>query len=231
MAGRPKQVIINDLVNEFDVFGSRVVAIRDAIQSKGVTSEGKFSKFAEEINSIETAITYSYVLSAIKQANSKGYSDSDIVGILNNLPDKNRPPEPEEPIGEDYVNDSVLKITYDDVKKAEKAKRITFSNATSIDFMTFTNFNFEKVNLPKVAEINDDYAFSRSSIKELNMPSLIWDGTSKPDITSLESIEVLVVSEKSNISDWVFNKFSGLIIYNPDKTKKWDMHTHQWVTA
>ena len=230
MAGRPKQVIINDLVNEFDVFGSRVVAIRDAIQTKGVTSEGKFSKFAEEISQITVGSPYYKFSGAIERAKLKGYSDDDIMKVLNELPKKGES-QPEEPITEDYVNDTVLDITYEDVKKVEKAKRVTFSKATNVSSFGFINFTFEKVSLPNVISITDDYVFNSSSIKELSMPSLVWDGTSNPDITRLNSIEVLVVSEKSTINDWVFNKFSDLIIYNPDKTKKWDKNSSQWVSA
>ena len=92
---RPKQAIINDLMGELDKFGGYITQIRDAIQSKGVTSEGKLFKFAEEINSIEPASTYGYILDAVKGAYSKGYSDSELVGIINNLANKNQPPQPQ----------------------------------------------------------------------------------------------------------------------------------------
>ena len=92
---RPKQAIINDLMGELDKFGSIITQIRDAIQSKGITSEGKLFKFAEEINRIEPASTYAYVLDAVKRANAKGYSDTEVVETLNNLKDKHQPPKPE----------------------------------------------------------------------------------------------------------------------------------------
>lgn len=92
---RPKQAIINDLMGELDKFGGHITQIRDAIQSKGVTSEGKLFKFAEEINSIEPASTYGYILDAVKGAYSKGYSDSELVEIINNLANKNQPPQPQ----------------------------------------------------------------------------------------------------------------------------------------
>lgn len=224
---RPKQVIIGDLMGELDRFGGHITQIRDAIQSKGVTSEGKLFKFAVEINQIPVGSTYDKFSSSIESAKLKGYSDEDIMKLLNELPKK---PEPqhEEPIGDDYVNDTILNITYEDVKKVEKAKRVTFSKATSIDTLAFNNFKFEKVNLPNLSNITDDYCFSRSSIKELSIPSLVWNGTDHPDITTLNPIEVLVVSENSNINGGVFNNFSDLIIYNPDKTKKWDKATSAW---
>ena len=170
---------------------------------------------------------YDKFSSSIESAKLKGYSDEDIMKLLNELPKKPEP-QPEEPIGDDYVNDTILNITYEDVKKVEKAKRVTFSKATSIDIFAFNNFKFEKVNLPNLSNITDDYCFSSSSIKELSIPSLVWNGTDHPDITTLNSIEVLVVSENSNINGWVFNKFSDLIIYSPDKTKKWDKATSAW---
>lgn len=225
---RPKQVIINDLMGELDKFGGHITAIRDALQNKGVTSEGKLSKFAVEINQIPVGSTYDKFSSSIERAKFMGYSDEDIMKVLNDLPKKEEPKPPEQPVGDDYVNDTVLDITYEDVRKAEKAKRITFLKATNISILAFSSFNFEKVNLPSVVSISDDYTFNGSSIKELSMPSLVWDGTSSPDITRLNSIEVLVVSEKSNINSWVFNKFSNLIIYNPDKTQKWDKATSAW---
>lgn len=60
---------INDLINEVNSIQSKKQAIKEAITAKGVTSEGKLSKFADEIKQISTSEPYWYMINRIRHEN------------------------------------------------------------------------------------------------------------------------------------------------------------------
>ena len=230
---RPKQAIINDLMGELDKFGGHITQLRDAIQSKGVSSEGKLFKFAEEINRIEPASTYGYILDAVKGAYSKGYSDSEIVGIINNLADKNQPPQPQP--GPNPVP------TFDAATATEIPARqfygrsdlegtLTCPNVVKVGADAFYGTEYNVVNLPKATDINID-AFEISEIKVLEIPSFVW----KDNNLNLQDKfsnkygpnKIIVADESVPPSDISFNKV-GLEVYNHDSSMIWDIYNNKW---
>ena len=60
---------IQDLINEVNSIQTKKQAIKDAITAKGVTSEGKLSKFADEINKITTKEPDWYIVNKIRYEN------------------------------------------------------------------------------------------------------------------------------------------------------------------
>ena len=60
---------INDLINEVNSIQSKKQAIKEAITSKGVTSEGKLSKFADEIKQITTQEPDWYIVNKFRYPN------------------------------------------------------------------------------------------------------------------------------------------------------------------
>lgn len=60
---------INDLINEVNSIQTKKQAIKEAITSKGVTSEGKLSKFADEINKITTKEPDWYIVNKFRYEN------------------------------------------------------------------------------------------------------------------------------------------------------------------
>lgn len=60
---------INDLINEVNSIQTKKQAIKDAITSKGVTSEGKLSKFADEIKQITTQEPDWYIVNKFRYPN------------------------------------------------------------------------------------------------------------------------------------------------------------------
>lgn len=230
---RPKQAIIGDLMAELDKFGGHITQIRDAIQSKGVTSDGKLFKFAEEINRIEPASTYGYILDAVKGAYSKGYSDSEIVGIINNLADKNQPPQPQpgpnpEPTFDAATATEILPKQF--YGKSDLEGELTCPNVVKVGAEAFVGCEYSVVNLPKATEI-DSQAFTVSSILVLNIPSFVW----KDSNLNLSDVygnkyginKIIVADESVPPSDISLHKV-GLEVYNHDKTKKWDEFSNVW---
>lgn len=230
---RPKQAIIGDLMAELDKFGGHITQIRDAIQSKGVSSEGKLFKFAEEINRIEPASTYGYILDAVKGAYSKGYSDSEIVGIINNLANKNQPPQPQPgpnpvPTFDAATATEILPKQF--YGKSELEGALTCPNVVKVGAEAFVGCEYSIVNLPKATEI-DSQAFTASSILVLNIPSFVW----KDSNLNLSDVygnkyginKIIVADESVPPSDISLHKI-GLEVYNHDSTKKWDIYARMW---
>lgn len=230
---RPKQVIINDLMSELNNFGGHITQIRDAIQSKGVTSEGKLFKFAEEINSIEPASTYGYILDAVKGAYSKGYSDSEIVGIINTLANKNQPPQPQPgpnpaPTFDAATATEILPKQF--YGKSDLEGELTCPNVVKVGAEAFVGCEYSVVKLPKATDIDTD-AFGVSEIKVLEIPSFTWKDNnlilSDKYGNKYGPNKIIVADDSVPPSDISINKID-LEVYNHNSTKKWDIYTKMW---
>ena len=60
---------INDLINEVNSIQTKKQSIKEAITAKGITSEGKLSKFADEIKKISSSEPDWYILNRIRHEN------------------------------------------------------------------------------------------------------------------------------------------------------------------
>lgn len=230
---RPKQAIINDLMGELDKFGGHITQIRDAIQSKGVTSEGKLFKFAEEINRIEPASTYGYILDAVKGAYSKGYSDSEIVGIINNLANKNQSSQPQpgpnpEPTFDAATATEILPKQF--YGKSELEGELSCPNVVKVGAEAFIGTDYNIVKLPKATDIDKD-AFRYSNIKVLYIPNFVWkDGNldlGNSNYPKYMLNKIIVADESVPPSDIGIYKVD-FEVYNHDETKKWDIYSNVW---
>ena len=220
-----------DLMEELNKFGGHITQIRDAIQSKGVTSEGKLFKFAEEINTIETASTYAYVLDAVKRANSKGYSNSEVVDTLNNLQDKNQPPKPEPQPEPNFDATTATEIPARQFyNRRDLEGELNCPNVVKVGSEAFTWCGYNIVKLPKATDIDID-AFNGSEIKVLEIPSFIWKDNNLNLRNKFSNKygpnKIIVADESVPPSDISFNNVS-LEVYNHDSTKKWDIYSNVW---
>lgn len=223
-----------DLMEELNKFGGHITQIRDAIQAKGVSSEGKLFKFAEEINSIESASTYAYVLDAVKRANSKGYSDSEVVDTLNNLQNKNQPPKPEPHPEPNFDAATATEIpTRQFYGKYDLEGELTCPNVVKVGAEAFVGTDYNIVKLPKATEIDKD-AFRYSNIKILYIPSFVWkDGNldlGNSNYPKYMLNKIVVADESIPPSDIGIYKVD-FEVYNHDETKKWDIYANKWVNC
>lgn len=227
---RSKQVVVNDLMSELNSFGGYITEIQKAIESKGVTSEGKLFKFAEEIRKIEGVTSYREIISAVERAYKKGYNETDITSMLENLSDKNPKPNPEVPSGDfnaDTATEILPKQFYD---KSELEGTLTCPNVIKVGAEAFVGCGYSTVNLPKATEI-DRQAFTASGILVLNIPSFVWKD-SNLDLSDVYSNKyginkIIVADESVPPSDISLHKI-GLEVYNHDSTKKWDEFSNVW---
>lgn len=220
-----------DLMAELNKFGGHITQIRDAIQAKGVNSEGKLFKFAEEINTIETASTYAYVLDAVKRANSKGYSDSEVVDTLNNLQDKNQPPKPEPQPEPNFDAATATEIPARQFYgRSDLEGLLECPNVVKVGAEAFIGTDYNNVKLPKATEIDKD-AFRYSNIKVLYIPNFVWkDGNldlGNNNYPKYMLNKIVVADESVPPSDISFNKVN-FEVYNHDETKKWNIYSNVW---
>ena len=232
---RPKQVVVNDLMSELNSFGGHITEIQKAIESKGVTSEGKLFKFAEEIRQIEGVTSYREIISAVERAYKKGYKESDITSMLEDLADKNPKPKPDIPVPSgDFNADTATEILPKQFYgKSELEGALTCPNVTKVGAEAFVGTDYNVVKLPKATEI-DKEAFRYSNIKVLYIPSFVWkDGNLKLDNNSYPTYmlnKIVVADESVPPSDISFNKVD-FEVYNHDETKKWDIYSNVWKNA
>lgn len=220
-----------DLMEELNKFGGHITQIRDAIQAKGVNSEGKLFKFAEEINSIESASTYAYVLDAVKRANSKGYSDSEVVDTLNNLQDKNQPPKPEPQPEPNFDAATATEIpTRQFYGRIDLEGLLECPNVVKVGAEAFIGTDYNIVKLPKATEI-DKEAFKYSDIKVLYIPNFVWkDGNLNLGNNNYPKYmlnKIVVADESIPPSDIGIYKVD-FEVYNHDETKKWNIYSNVW---
>lgn len=220
-----------DLMEELNKFGAHITQIRDAIQAKGVTSEGKLFKFAEEINSIESASTYAYVLDAVKRANSKGYSDSEVVDTLNNLQNKNQPPKPEPQPEPNFDAATATEIPVRQFyNRSDLEGELNCPNVVKVGAEAFVGCEYSVVKLPKATEI-DKEAFKYSNIKVLYTPNFVWkDGNldlGNNNYPKYGPNKIIVADESVPPSDISFYKVD-FEVYNHDETKKWNIYSNVW---
>lgn len=220
-----------DLMAELNKFGGHITQIRDAIQAKGVTSEGKLFKFAEEINTIETASTYAYVLDAVKRANNKGYSDSEVVDTLNNLQDKNQPPKPEPQPEPNFDAATATEIPARQFYgRSDLEGLLECPNVVKVGAEAFIGTDYNIVKLPKATEI-DKEAFRYSDIKVLYIPNFVWkDGNldlGNNNYPKYMLNKIVVADESIPPSDIGIYKID-FEVYNHDETKKWNIYSNVW---
>ena len=220
-----------DLMAELNKFGGHITQIRDAIQAKGVTSEGKLFKFAEEINTIEIASTYAYVLDAVKRANSKGYSDSEIVETLNNLQDKKQPPKPEPKPEPNFDAATATEIPARQFyNRSDLEGELNCPNVVKVGSKAFSWCEYSIVKLPKAINIDID-AFNGSEVKVLEIPSFVWKDNNlnlRDKFSNKYGPNKIIVADESvPPSDISFNNVS-LEVYNHDSTKKWNIYSNVW---
>ena len=220
-----------DLMEELNKFGGHITQIRDAIQAKGVTSEGKLFKFAEEINSIEPASTYAYVLDAVKRANSKGYSDSEVVDTLNNLQDKNQPPKPKPHPEPNFDAATATEIPARQFYgRSDLEGLLECPNVVKVGAEAFIGTDYNIVKLPKATEI-DKEAFRYSNIKVLYIPNFVWkDGNLDLGDNNYPKYmlnKIVVANESIPPSDIGIYKVD-FEVYNHDETKKWNIYSNVW---
>lgn len=222
-----------DLMAELNKFGAHITQIRDAIQAKGVTSEGKLFKFAEEISKIQnTNSAYAGIISYVEEAYRKGYYEYEIVDMLRNLKDKNAPlPTPNPAPSEEFDKENATEIPARQFYgRSDLEGLLECPNVVKVGAEAFIGINYNIVKLPKATEI-DKKAFRYSNIKVLYIPNFVWkDGNldlSNDNYPKYMLNKIVVADESIPPSDIGIYKVD-FEVYNHDETKKWNIYSNVW---
>lgn len=141
---------IQDLINEVNSIQTKKQAIKEAITAKGVTSEGKLSKFADEIKKISSSEPYWYMINRIRHENGNEgvcIRTNNFNRTVNRITQLTSQGGGRYQSGSSYTRateDSYAMITADEKSTAKPCRTITTRKDDNIDFgLSKDNFSID----------------------------------------------------------------------------------------
>nr|DAD61901.1 MAG TPA: leucine rich repeat protein [Caudoviricetes sp.] len=183
---------IQDIINEVNSIQSRKEAIKEAINSKGVTSEGKLSKFADEIKKIKGFPYSDTMLVAISNAIGLGLTDEEVTKDIAEFTTNNV-----------EINFSDTSIPVNKYKNNKTIKPIhTYFRVNTIGNYAFNGSNLRKLTSPLTTKIGPMTFENCSELEELNLGSFVYKSgfDTSFSLKNCHKFKKLIVSENSNIT-------------------------------
>ena len=141
---------INDLINEVNSIQTKKQAIKEAITAKGVASEGKLSKFADEIKKISSSEPYWYMINRIRHENGNEgvcIRTNNFNRVVQRITQLTSQGGGRYQSGSSYsspTEDSYAMITADEKSTAKPCRTITTRKDDNIDFgLSKDNFSID----------------------------------------------------------------------------------------
>lgn len=141
---------IQDLINEVNSIQTKKQAIKEAITAKGVASEGKLSKFADEIKQISSSESNWYILNRIRHENGNEgvcIRTNDFNSTVSRITQLTSQGGGRYQSGASYnrpTEDSYAMITSDEKSVAKPCRMITTRKDNNIDFgLSKDNFSID----------------------------------------------------------------------------------------
>ncbi len=141
---------IQDLINEVNSIQTKKQAIKEAITAKGVTSEGKLSKFADEIKKISSSEPDWYILNRIRHENGNEgvcIRTNDFNSTVSRITQLTSQGGGRYQSGASYYSpteDNFTMITSDEKSVAKPCRTITTRKENNIDFgLSKDNFSID----------------------------------------------------------------------------------------
>lgn len=187
---------IQDIINEVNSIQSKKEAIKEAITAKGVTSEGKLSKFAEEIKSITAAAPINEnILTAVNNAINLGLEEKQVAAAINN-----------------YVAAyAEIDLTSTDIPNNKYRNNTTikpihvYFRAVSIGAYAFSRSNLKKLTAPLVKKIMQGAFDYCGDLEELNLGSYDYKAGNTFTLVGCSNMKKLVVGDNSVITPGDYN--------------------------
>lgn len=187
---------IQDLINEVNSIQTKKQAIKEAITAKGVASEGKLSKFADEIKKISSSEPYWYMINRIRHENGNEgvcIRTNNFNGTVRHITQLTSQGSGRYQSGKSYNNldeSNFTVITSDEKSTAKPCRTITTLKNDNIDFglskdnfsIDFNNYNASFKNIasksfskdPKPSYLVDNSALLiRCTIQSANLYATI----------------------------------------------------------
>ena len=178
---------IQDLINEVNSIQTKKQAIKDAITAKGVTSEGKLSKFADEIKKISSSEPYWYMINRIRHENGNEgvcIRTNNFNRVVSKITQLTSQGGGRYQSGSSYytpTEDSFAMITADEKSTAKPCRTITTRKDDNIDFgLSKDNFSidFTRSNYDTSDEFNASFKnIASKSFSKDPKPSYLIDNS------------------------------------------------------
>ena len=196
---------IQDIINEVNSIQSKKEAIKEAINSKGVTSEGKLSKFADEIKRINGFPYSDTLLVSISNAINLGFTDEEITKAI-----------AEFTTSKTEINFTETVIPNNKYKDNKNIKPIhVYFRATTINNLAFNGSNLKKITAPLVTKIAMNAFENCSELEELRLGSFNYQTgmNTSFSLRNCRNVKKLILGDNSNI---IMSEYNRLAYGNPN---------------
>lgn len=192
-------MIIDDIVAEVAKIQDSMNAIKEALKTKGVTSQGKLNKFAEEIKSITAAAPINEnILAAVNSMLNLGFTEEEVAKSIN-----------------DYIKSHALvdltttAITNNQFRNNKSlALRQVYFRLESIGMGAFVNSNIKILKAPLVKKIAPNAFQDCQDLEELNLGSYEFNSSNNFYLQGCRNMKKLVVGDNSKIMPSEYSKIT-----------------------
>lgn len=192
-------MIIDDIVTEVAKIQDSMNAIKEALKTKGVTSQGKLNKFAEEIKSITAAAPINEtILAAVNSMLNLGFTEEEVAKSIN-----------------DYIKSHALidltttAITNNQFRNNKTlALRQVYFRLESIGMGAFVSSNIKILKAPLVKKIAPNAFQDCQDLEELNLGSYEFKSGNSFYLQGCRNMKKLVVGDNSVIMPSEYSKIT-----------------------
>ena len=196
---------IQDIINEVNSIQTKKEAIKEAINSKGVTSEGKLSKFADEIKKINGFPYSDTLLVSISNAINLGLTDEEVTKAIAEFTTSK---------AEINLTDTVIPNNKYKDNKNIKPIHVYF-RATTINNLAFNGSNLKKITAPLVTKIAMNAFENCRELEELRLGSFNYQTgmNTSFSLRNCRNVKKLILGDNSNI---IMSEYNRLAYGNPN---------------
>ena len=198
-------MIIDDIVTEVTKIQNSINAIKEALKTKGVTSEGKLNKFADEIKRISGFPYSDTMLVSISNAINMGLTDEEVTKAISDYT-----------VSKVEINFTETVIPNNKYKDNKNIKPIhVYFRATTINNLAFNGSNLKKINAPLVTKIAMNAFENCSELEELSLGSYNYKTgmNTSFSLRNCPNVKKLILGNDSNI---IMSEYTTRLAYgNP----------------
>ena len=215
-------MIIDDIVTEVTKIQNSINAIKEALKAKGVTSEGKLSKFAAEIKSIKGFPYSDTMLTTISNAINLGLTDEEVTKGINNYISTHA-----------LIDLTTTSISINQFRNNTVLIPIqVYFRLESINMGAFANSNLKKFKAPLLKKIAPNAFENCGDLEELNLGSYVYKYENFFFLKGCRNMKKLIVGDDSNIDSLAYNTKIAITNKNIEiytySGKKYNKSTYQF---
>lgn len=197
-------MIIDDIVTEVTKIQNNINAIKEALKAKGVTSEGKLNKFADEIKLIKGFPYSDTMLTTISNAINLGLTDEEVTKGINNYISTHA-----------LIDLTTTAISINQFRNNTALIPIqVYFRLESINMGAFANSNLKKLKAPLLKKIAPNAFENCGELEELNLDSYVYKSGNFFFLKGCRNMKKLIVGDDSNIDSLAYN--TKIAITNKD---------------